>query len=68
MIYEARRENQLVVSFHTRLSKLEVEKCVPEGYYAPPTWFEWEGCRDPNPIYRWDGNYVWLLLRKRKGS
>ncbi len=58
----------LIVSFHSRIAKQEVESHVPNGWYCPPTWSRWNGLHGkPNPVYREDGLYVWLLL-KRKGS
>jgi len=69
LTYEEQREDYWIVSFHSRIAKAEVESHVPNGWYCPPTWGGWNGMdRKPNPIRRVDGLYVWLLLRKRKGS
>lgn len=67
-MYEERKGNSLVVSFHKRLSKVEVESCLSNKYYAPPVWTDWEGMDGkPNPILRWDDRYVWLLLKRKDG-
>jgi hypothetical protein len=68
LTYEQEGPDWMIVSFHSRIAKEEVEKHVPTGYYAPPTWNGWNGLHGKgNPVYRADGLYVWLLLRKRKG-
>lgn len=57
----------MIVSFHSRISRQEVESHVPNCWYCPSTWAGWNGLRNtPNPILRADGLYVWLLLRKDK--
>lgn len=68
LTYEQEGPDWMIVSFHSRISKEEVESHVPNDWYCPPTWAGWNGFDGkPNPIRRADGLYVWLLLRKRKG-
>lgn len=58
----------LIVSFHSRISRQEVESHVPNCWYCPPTWAGWEGLSGKaNPTKRADDLYCWLLLKRKDG-